>query len=293
MIPKSMSRKDTSFYQLTNYFEKDDVQDYFAWNLYSNTKNKEEVIKEFMDNAELLKNARGSVYMYHEVLALQENDLSIERQKEILNDLAFQYVSKRANDNLVYGVIHEDTKHLHMHLMISSNKVGEQKRFRLSKSELANIQKEIEQYKNITYKDELAPTYHYHSKKEELKESMVEQEIKHRRKIKTKKDEIREKLEDIFDKSLSKSGLEKSLEANGFELYTRGKNTGVVFEKKKYRFNTLGVDKSYKQSLNKFEKRKQRQEKRQDFKESKGQRKVNTSSFDNKQEGTQNQSQRI
>lgn len=273
-----MSRKDTSFYQLLNYFEKEEVEEYFLWNLYAKKDNKEEIIKEFMDNAEHLKNSRGSVYIYHEVLSLQDNNLSKKRQKEILEELTKEYIIKRAYDNLVYGVIHEDTKHLHMHLMISSNKVGENKRFRLSKKEFSQIQKELELYKNEVYKDELEPTYHYNKKREKIKESMVEQEIKHRRKKKTKKDQVREELENIFEKSISKNALENTLEANGFEIYTRGKNTGVIFENKRYRFSTLGVEQNYKQSLKKFEQKEQREQKRQDFKDSKNQRKANTKS---------------
>lgn len=277
-----MSRKDLSFKQLVSYFEKEDVADRFAWNLYSTIENKEEIIKEFMDNAEYIKKARGSVYMYHEVLSLQENNLNLERQKEILQELTKLYVQKRADEHLLYGVIHQDTSHIHMHLMISSNKIAHNKRVRLSKSELAQIQAEVEQYKNIKFKDELEPTYHYQKDrvktKEKIKESVKEQEIKHRRKKQTKKEWINEQLKEIFDKSLSNDAMEKSLKAKGFKIYTRKTTSGVTFENKKYRFKTLGLEQTYKQTLARFEKREQRQEKRQEFKQQNSKRKANSNS---------------
>jgi predicted ribosome-associated RNA-binding protein Tma20 len=270
MIPKSMSRKDGSFSQLYEYFQKDEQQDSFSHNLYS--KNKDEIIEEFKQNSMLLKNARGSVYLYHEVLALQENDLTIERQNEILQDLTSIYVNKRANDNLVYGVIHTDTEHTHMHLMISSNKVGHNKRHRLSKKELHTIQAGLESYKNEKYKDELSPTYHYTKElkdedKQTQKSSMSEQEIKHRRKSKTKKEILKDDLQSIFDKSLSQKALENSLQKKGYEIYQRGKTIGVIYEDKKYRLKTLGLEESYNRTLKKSEKREARQEKRANFKD--------------------------
>lgn len=279
MIPKSMSRKDVSFGQLYEYFQKDDEQDNFSWNLYS--KDKEEVLKEFEKNSELLRDSRGSVYLYHEVLALQENDLTITREKEILQDLAKEYVSKRAGSNLVYGVVHTDTEHTHMHLMISSNKVGVNKRHRLSKNELNTIQAQLEVYKNEKYKDELAPTYHYAKYlklEDELtqtkKTSRSEQEIKHRRKTQTKKEILKEDLQDIFSKSLSKTALENSLKNSGYEIYSRGKTTGVIYEDKKYRLKTLGLDETYTKTLSKFEKIEARQERRANFKQEQNTRKT-------------------
>lgn len=272
-----MSRKNLSFYQLLNYFEKEQVQERFTWNLYSSLVDKQEIIKEFMENAEYLKKSRGKVFMYHEVIALEKNDLSLERQTEILKELTKLYVIQRANEHLVYGVIHQDTKNLHMHLMISSNKISENKRVRLSKKEFAHIQKQLEQYKNQKFEKELEQTQLYQKEKEQVKETVKEQEIKHRRKKQTKKEEVREQLEKIFNRSFSKEALEKAFKDQGFELYQRGKTIGIKFENKSYRFKTLGIEQEYKQTLSKFTKREQRQEKRQEFKhEQKQQRKTST-----------------
>lgn len=265
MIIKSMSRTNQTFFQLIQYFEKEQILNKFAWNLYSNLEDEAELTREFLSNAQHLKNSRGKVYLYHEILSLEKNKLTLEKQKQIINDLTKQYIQQRANNNLVYGVIHNDTNNLHMHLMISSNKIMEQKRTRLSKLEFKQIQQNIERYKNITYKHQLEPTYIYHKPRshEKIKEKVQEQEIKHKRKKQTKKEFVREQLEQLFKKSLSKNALEKSLKNNGFEIY---KDIGVKFENKSYRFKTLGLDFEYKQTLKRHEQKEKLREKRSEFK---------------------------
>ncbi len=113
---KSMSRSDTSFNQLLSYLEKDETLDRHTWNMYADWFNSSELEDEFIQNTEHIKESRGKVYMYHEVLSLQENDLSLSKQREILFDLANEYVKQRADNHLVYGVVHNDTDNMHMRL---------------------------------------------------------------------------------------------------------------------------------------------------------------------------------
>ncbi len=47
-----------------------------------------------MKNSEYLKNTRGKNYLYHELLSLEQNKLSLQEQKEILLDLANKYLAK-------------------------------------------------------------------------------------------------------------------------------------------------------------------------------------------------------
>ena len=88
MIMKSMSRKSKSFSQLYDYLTRDTSSFTFSRNTYSNSKDKKEFVNEFYTNARHLRKARGKVFMYHEVLSLEENNLSLERQKEILLDMS-------------------------------------------------------------------------------------------------------------------------------------------------------------------------------------------------------------
>jgi len=262
-----MSRQNMSFSQLIEYMDKEHTLDSFSHNLYSYKK--QEIIKEFEQNSELLTHARGKVYLYHEVIALQKNNLPIEKQLKILHDLAELYTLKRGYEHLVYGKVHNDTDHLHMHLLISANKLNENKRTRLSKKEFSDIQKFVETYKNKKYENILEKTHNYLQEATKVKKSRKEQEIKHKRKKQTQKEFVSENISSSLHNSFSQTAFEKSLENKGLKFYQNGNTIGVTYDKKNYRLKTLGLFEEYKKSLTKFKQKEARTEKRQEFKNSK------------------------
>lgn len=270
MIIKSMSRKSKSFSQLYDYLMREDSF-CFIKNFYS--KEKKKLIKEFMRNSDFLENSRGKNYLYHELLSLEKNNLSLEKQKEILLDLTNKYLDLRAQNHLSFAVLHTDKDHFHVHLMISANEIEGEKRIRLSKKDFHNIQKNLEYYKNQRYK-ELNKSEHYQESKTFEKTKQKEQEIKHRRNTKTIKEQIRQDLEQVFKTARSKTYLDNHLNNQNYEIYTRGKQTGVIYENKKYRFKTLGLDKEYESTLKRLETIKKREIKRQNFKDRKEQTKT-------------------
>jgi hypothetical protein len=271
MIIKSMSRKSLSFHQLVNYLDKECSVKRFSWNMYSRDFNKG-VVKEFMENAKLLKNSRGKVYLYHEVISLENVSLDEKLSQEILFDLANKYVGERAKNHLVFGSIHRDTSHPHIHLIISANEMGENKRVRLSKSEFATIQANLEAYKNEKYK-ELEASHIYDKRKDRTKSKQSEQEIKHKRKKLPLKEQIKNDLSHIFSTATSHTYLQNALKNKGFELYQRGATVGVIFEGKKYRLKTLGMDSLYKNTFTKIAKVEARKERRSELKKEKNREK--------------------
>ncbi len=264
MIIKSMSRKSKSFSQLYDYLTRDTSSFTFSRNTYSNSKSKKEFVNEFYSNARYIREARGKVYMYHEVLSLQENNLSQERQKEILLDMADKYLYQRAEDHLAFGVVHEEKNSMHLHLMISANEIEGEKRVRLSKQEFSAIQKRMENYKNQKY-SELKQSFMYHNKKDLSKEKQKEQELKNRG-AKSIKDEIKENLKDTFNKATTSTYVENHLKSMGYKMYTRGNTQGITYKNKNYRLKTLGLEKEYKQLFKKFEQKSQREFRRQQAK---------------------------
>ncbi len=265
MIIKSMSRKSKSFSQLYDYLTRDTSSFTFSRNTYSNSNNKKEFVNEFYNNARHLREARGKVYMYHEVLSLEANELSQERQKEILLDMADKYLYQRAEDHLAFGVVHEEKDNMHLHLMISANEIEGNKRVRLSKQEFSSIQQRMENYKNQKYKD-LSQSFMYHSKKDLTKEKQNEQELKNRG-AKSIRDTIKENLENTFNRTTSKKYLDNHLNSLGYEIYTRGKSQGIKYEGKNYRLKTLGLENSYNQLLKKLERIQERELRRSRAKE--------------------------
>jgi len=268
MIIKSMSRKSKSFSQLYDYLTRDKSNFSFTRNTYANAKNKKELINEFLKNAKYLNNSRGKVYLYHELLSLEQNNLSIEKQKEILLDLANKYLETRAENHLSFGVIHEDKNHIHLHLMISSNEIEQDKRVRLSKREFSLVQKHIESYKNQKYQ-ELSKSAMYQKQKDPSKEKQNEQEIKHKRNQSTIKDEIKNNLKDLFDKASSKTYFKNHIESLNYKIYQRGNSIGLTYQNKNYRFKTLGLENEYKSMFKKFEHRQEREVRRNNQKEDK------------------------
>lgn len=262
MIIKSMSRKSKSFSQLYDYLKRDKNSFSFVRNMYSNPQNRKELIKEFYQNAKHIENSRGKVFMYHELLSLEKNDLPLEKQKEILYDLAMKYLELRASEQLSLGVIHQDKEHIHIHLMISANKCMDNKRVRLSKKEFSNIQKNLELYKNQKYL-ELNESKLYQSKKDISKSKKNEQEIKYKRKETTMKDKLKEFFAELFEKSTSRLHFENQLKNLGYELYEKGNTIGVSYKNKNYRLKTLSVEKKFKDMFKRFEKTKEREIKRQ------------------------------
>jgi hypothetical protein len=270
MIIKSMGRSSKRFGTLYNYLTRDEEFELYTHNLYANAYDRKRVIKEFLENSSYIDSSRGKNYFYHEILSLQSNsNLSIKKQKEILFDLAQEYIKQRANEHLVLQAIHTDKKHTHLHLMISANKMLSNKRERLTQKEFATIQKDVESYQNSKYPYLESKHYEKSMQKDISKSKRAEQEIKHNKKKQTKKEQVKESIKDIFEKATSKTSLENMLKNSSYEIYTRGKNIGVVHEGKKYRLNTLNLDKSYKLKLREFELKKAREMRREEYKEAK------------------------
>ena len=244
MIIKSTSRKSKSFSQLLSYLLRENEFDTKSWNFYCSKENIKEIVEEFMQNATHIDNSRGSVYMYHDVISLNKNNLSIKEQKEILNDLVNQYIQSRASSNLAFSVTHTDKSHIHAHIVISANKIKENKRTRLSKKQFKDIQMHLEAYKNQKY-PQLTKTLFYDKVKNFSKSKRVEQEMKHKRNKLSKKEYVKTTLKEFFRTAQNERVLQSALKEHGFEIYRRGKNVAVKYDKQSFRFSTLGVAKVY------------------------------------------------
>ena len=256
-----MSRSSKSFASLYDYFCKNDDVYLRGFNLFSCADNREEVIKEFLENSEYLKNSRGKNYLYHEIISLKKNNLSIKEQKVILEDLAFKYLSLRAENHLGLMALHSDKGHIHIHLMISSNRILENKRTRLSKKKFHDIQQILERYTNQTY-PQIEPTSHYLRDKDLEKDKRIEQELKHKRKKLTTREQLKKILKDSFEKANSFNYLKNHFKDLNIEFYTRGKTTGVIYEGKKYRLKTLALEDLYFKTLKRLDKKEERELKR-------------------------------
>jgi hypothetical protein len=243
MIIKSMSRKQATFSQLVDYMEdgRQDKKFTLKNNLFSNSSYK--IKEEFERNASFFKKRKDSVYMYHEVISITKSkQLTNEQQKEILRKIVLEYIQKRAKNNLVYGVLHDDkTDNFHYHLLISSNELEETKKHRLSKYEFDKIKKDLEVMVLSKYPELQQGVVINKPSSEKLSNKGAE--VKRRTGKTSQRDSVKNRLETVFLSSKDKQSFFENIEKENLEIYVRGKTVGVVDKEtgRKHRLKTLGM----------------------------------------------------
>ena len=251
MIIKSMSRKEATFSQLVDYFEdgRQDAKFTVYHNVYSN--NPENIKSEFNKNATFLKKRKNGVYMYHEVLSITKSiKLTEDQQKEILKDIALNYVKSRAKNNLVYGVLHHDKKdNLHYHFMISSNEIESDKKHRFTKEEFSKFKKDLESYVLEVYPEleQKKLINKEPGQQKDIGEKLSNKgvELKRRTGKTNQKDDVKERLRTVFaeTKTKTKSDFFNTLEREQLEIYVHGNTIGILdkLTERKHRLKTLGL----------------------------------------------------
>ena len=222
-------------------------------NFYGSERMREdEIIQEFEKNARLLKERSNGNVLYHEILSFSRgHELKDEELFRVVADIGQEYLSERASRQLAYGVIHRDTDHIHLHLMISSNPVGKTERVRLSKKEFSEVQKRVERFALARY-PELAQTKIYDRERapERLKTDAREQALKSRTHEPSRKEALKARLHSLFERASTFKELAELAKAEGFNFYQRGKSVGVSVrdpdgQERKHRLSTLGVEAHY------------------------------------------------
>lgn len=261
MIIKSMSRKHASFAQLIDYIEGEAKLRSRKYSVFHNTYSRttDRLKAEFMENSEHLRYRKNGVFLYHEVVSItrahQSQQIDEDQQKAALKQIVEEYLSHRGKHNLAYAVLHEDTEHLHFHIVMSANEAGERDRVRLSKEKFAEIQTNLEQWvlakhpeleqKAVFYKNQTAEEREERQdKKSHL--SKAGEELKRRGGKTSIRDEMQEKLADIFTTATDPRHFADLLEKESFKLYQRGQQHGVIdSDGKKYRLNKLGLSEAW------------------------------------------------
>ena len=210
----------------------------------------------FTRNASFLKEHKRGNVLYHEMLSFSSEYLTrgarSDELERMVTDIGHEYLRNRAPKQLAYGVIHRETDHLHLHLMISANEVERRNREWLTKAEFATIQKELEAYVLARY-PELGQTLIYgcegHSK-ERLKTQVHEQAMKSRTGAQSRKETLKNQLHQLFERAQSAEDLKRLLELEGIRVYVRGRSVGVVVREeggleRKHRLSTLGLEAHY------------------------------------------------
>ena len=262
MIIKSMGRRSTTarngqslFASLLNYFlsekgAKIDLRHNLPYDAH-----RADIIDTFVDNARYLQARKNGNSAYHEILSLPVIQGDREKLKSALRDIGRIYLEERAPENIAVGVVHETRDHVHLHVMLSSNKLLDRSRVRLSKGDFLAVQAQVVSKAQALYPelnlDNLYTPDRVHANTREtvrLTQGQQHEKIHNKAPVKkiNRKEELSHLLQGLFDKHQDKDALESALGHSGLALYQRGKSMGVVDQDgKKHRLATLGVMPSY------------------------------------------------
>lgn len=262
MIVKSVRHANPRFNTLINYvLDGMDMElDERRWVLFHNMQNgheRRDIIDEFEINAQPLrtqKTARKKTYKYHEILAFSE-ETSMYLTNDKLQDIARIYMKIRDPKQSCKAIaaVHWEKKHVHIHLVISSNHIGSDRSsdMRMDNKNYYEIRRNLERETLGKYPELVESTVYLEL--EEIKKIVPR---KYHSKIKTpakesknfgkqtKKQLVSTQVQKILDESSSLNDFQNRLKNNkNLQPYFRNdKLQGVIADSKKYRLKTLGIE---------------------------------------------------
>ncbi|MEL6667054.1 MAG: relaxase/mobilization nuclease domain-containing protein [Pseudomonadota bacterium] len=260
MIIKSMSRKAPTFSQLAGYIGQDGAggaERCFARNLHYEGDNQKIVSGLFWDNYQNLPQRKNGNALYHEIIVLEpQPHLTRQRQMQILHALARRYCERRAPHQLAWGRVHFDTPQPHIHLMISSNEIGSKFRKRLDRKSFANIQREVERFKEEHFPELNDQRIYQNERSQTPQIKSNEGELVRRTGEPSKKQQIVDTLSTLLAHHRSEASLRADLNRAGLSLYQRGQSWGVANTQtgKRYRLRTLGLEAAFHDFRTRLEK---------------------------------------
>lgn len=247
MVIKSLSRRDpASIGQLLGYISREGSSGAFLLhNLpLSAAMDLDAARAAFLANAAHLPARRNGVAYYHEILSLSGVDQP-QASAEMLLDLARRYLALRAPAALAYGRVHIEPgpqMNPHIHLAISANLCGQQKKLRLSKAAFREVREALERYQQQRY-----PQLQHSlvsPERTSVRSGRGEQELRRRQGggVFTKKQQLHDQFQQARLQATSERDFRFRLAAQGLEPYFRGgRLAGVAHDGKKYRLTTLGL----------------------------------------------------
>lgn len=251
MIIKSLSRKSASYDQLLDYMSRRSIPEYTLFHNIYRTQDKQRVVHEFERMGESLPKRKNGNMLYHEILSIQRrNDVPLDMQKEALFAMVQQYLQARAPGQIGYGCMHVEKEHLHVHLMLSPNRVDRpEKRVRLKKSELWDIQSRMEMFLQERLPQLKERSLYSRKKAPALKKTERESQMELRTGQPSTKSQVRDLVNAILEQSPSEKILQQKLQAVGMRVEHRGKLPVLVTANRRYRLKTLGLQPVYERVL--------------------------------------------
>lgn len=242
MIVKSISHKrKTSFKYILEYLMNDDHNAEVVYKQLLRGNDIGSWQKQFSANSDKRKIQRkNAVHLHHDVLSFSPDSTS-HLDKGTLKDIAKEYIKLRAKHTLSLAVIHREKNHVHIHIALASTDyLGNSNR--LSKQEFSQLKKDIQLFQEKNYPKLEASVVNFSQSKKKTKISEKEMKMSLRTGETSDKEQLYYKVQSIFHASPDIQSFLHTLEHNDIKPYIRnGKLTGVRFNKRKFRFKTIGI----------------------------------------------------
>ena len=261
-LVKIISRKTSSYKQLVNYINKGSTEIPAMCFGFPYTTNAKTVASHFKKHEEYASK-RLENKLYHVVVSFHQKD---KVDRKIMEDMLDKYLLEtklNSSTYLSYAGFHTDHDNKHIHLMHSTHDTAS-KSFRLSKSELKRIQRELDKYglekwnlrHSVVYDETLKKQRNHGFTTSRAKQQFTDAEIHMKKRGKVAiKAHIIQRMSKLATAVTSEKDFEKKLH-NDTDLsayYYRGKLTGIVYQNKKYRLQRLLATKDVKQVFRKLQ----------------------------------------
>jgi hypothetical protein len=246
MIVKTTRWKQTNIEYLINYINNDKgvaTENKQIFSVFHNIcqPNLKNAIEAFKSNDVYRKKRKQGVVFYHEILSFHNNDkedLTIDK----MENMAYKYIEVRGNNAICFAKPHLDKDNFHIHFCFSGTEYKSQKTLRMDNKTFKQVRLAIERYQMENF-PELSNSIVYHKSKEKTLNKTKDKEYQQKKRTHkaTDKDQVIDILKDHYNIAKSYDEFCHNLSENKFELYYyRDKVSGIFFNKRKYRFNTLG-----------------------------------------------------
>lgn len=115
-----------------------------TYNMSCNGQDITKVIRAFEKNYEYSRKRKGMIVLYHEIMSFHENDSNVLNPQTV-KYLTRQYMRLRGANGLCFSNVHIDQKHLHIHILVSGNKVCSPFQNRMTKRDFQSVQEHLQE----------------------------------------------------------------------------------------------------------------------------------------------------
>jgi len=186
--------------------------------------------------------------LYHEIVSLKRDDrLSLEIQQAIVHDVTMEWLAARAPEQLAYGRLHVARGHLHVHLMLSANRQGDERPVRLSKAEFAALQRQVEgrilarypqlRQERVYDAPEREPRSFRHPRPEQQERPRPEPDAGRS----ADRDHVAAVVRDALAHATDGRSCQEALRACGVVTHRRGSTVSFAYRDRRYRLLSLGL----------------------------------------------------